>query len=43
MEAGQELKYKGKRYKVTKIEGDFITMKCMVCGSKIVRIHKDQL
>jgi hypothetical protein len=43
MEIGSEVKYKGKRHKVVKIEGDFITLKCMVCGSKIVRVHKDQL
>lgn len=39
----QEIKYKGKRYKVNKIEGDFITLKCMVCGGKFIKLHKDQI
>lgn len=35
--------YQGKKYKMEKIEGDFITLKCAVGCPKRVRIHKDQI
>ncbi len=35
--------YKGKKYKMSKLEGDLITLKCAVGCPKTVRIHKDQL
>lgn len=43
LKINQKLTYQGKPYKVSKVEGDFVTLKCLVCAGKTVRLKKDQL
>jgi hypothetical protein len=40
---GKLITYKGKKYKMSSVDGDIITLKCAVGCPKTVRVHKDQL
>lgn len=40
---GQLVTYQGKKYKVSKIDGVMVTLRCAAGCPKTVKVHKDQL